>query len=86
MGKSKRPTEKLNGQVKEYLAQEKWEEPLAGVSGVHEHREQDNTGAEMFFRDLAHTVPDVVFSLSGEVKITYLNSAFETLTGGNQKT
>ena len=56
------------------------------MSGVHEHREQDNTGAEMFFRDLAHTVPDVVFSLSGEVKITYLNSAFETLTGGNQKT
>ena len=39
----------------------------------------------MFFRDLAHTVPEVVFSLSGEGKINYLNPAFEALTGWKPK-
>lgn len=85
MGNSKRPTDELNGHPKEYLAPENLEEPLAGVSGVQEYRDNDNTGAEMFFRDLAHTVPEVVFSLSPEGKITYLNPAFEVLTGWKPK-
>lgn len=36
---------------------------------------------EDFFRDLIETVPDVIFSLSPEGEITFLNSAFEMLTG-----
>ncbi|MEQ9619413.1 MAG: PAS domain S-box protein [Deltaproteobacteria bacterium] len=39
---------------------------------------KDNEG---FFRDLVETVPEMIFSLSPEGQITFLNSAFEKLTG-----
>ncbi len=79
--KSKHMAELEDGIKRSTAKLRKSKKPFPSDLCVHDAPRREAGDNEGFFRSLIETVPEVVFCLSPEGVLTYLNPAFENLTG-----